>query len=279
MFEVKDDEPIHARSGKKLRRFHNMIDGESRPARSDVWLPSVNPATAEAWAEVPPGEAQDIDDAVRRRSAPSALAQFPALQRAALLRKLARDGEVPALAHRNPRQRQASARRWAATYRRWRKCSIIGPGPPTRFTARPSKSGQRASTMFGTNRWEFGDHLALEFAAGPFHRQGRRGARGGQYGRREAARDRFMLDADHRRPVRPGRVSTGRRQCRGGARLDAGDAVAAHPDIGKISFTGSTATARAITRRSADAIKPLTSSLAANRPTSFSPTPTTPPRR
>jgi len=37
----------------------------------------------------------------------------------------------------------------------------------------------------------------------------------------------------------------------------AGDALAGHPDVGKITLTGSTATARAITRRSADAIKPL----------------------
>jgi aldehyde dehydrogenase (NAD+) len=36
-----------------------------------------------------------------------------------------------------------------------------------------------------------------------------------------------------------------------------GDALAGHPDVAKITFTGSTATARAITRRSADAIKPL----------------------
>ena len=37
----------------------------------------------------------------------------------------------------------------------------------------------------------------------------------------------------------------------------AGDAMSGHPGIGKITLTGSTATARLITRRSADAIKPL----------------------
>ena len=36
-----------------------------------------------------------------------------------------------------------------------------------------------------------------------------------------------------------------------------GDAIVGHPGVTKINFTGSTATARAITRRSADAIKPL----------------------
>jgi acyl-CoA reductase-like NAD-dependent aldehyde dehydrogenase len=37
----------------------------------------------------------------------------------------------------------------------------------------------------------------------------------------------------------------------------AGDRLAAHPDVGKVAFTGSTLTARSIIRRSAEAIKPL----------------------
>ena len=47
----------------------------------------------------------------------------------------------------------------------------------------------------------------------------------------------------------------------------AGSALSAHPDISKISFTGSTATGRAILRAAADGIKRVTLELGGKSPT------------
>jgi len=70
-------------------------------------------------------------------------------------------------------------------------------------------------------------------------------------------RDRLLLGAGCRRFVRRSGFPPGVVNVVAGLGTAAGDALSAHPDVGKITLTGSTATARAITRRSADAIKPL----------------------
>jgi len=47
-----------------LERFLNIIDGEKASAASGRWFPSYNPFTGEAWAEIPHGDAADVDQAV-----------------------------------------------------------------------------------------------------------------------------------------------------------------------------------------------------------------------
>ena len=39
-----------------VARFFNLIGGEKRPARSNEWLDSIDPATAKVWAHIPAGE-------------------------------------------------------------------------------------------------------------------------------------------------------------------------------------------------------------------------------
>src|SRR5690606_318673 len=73
-----------------MRRFAHFIDGEDRQPAADAWLPVMDPARGEAWAEVAAGDARDVDDAVN-----AARAAFPAWsalrnsERSAHLEKLA----------------------------------------------------------------------------------------------------------------------------------------------------------------------------------------------
>lgn len=72
-----------------VARFFNLIGGEKRPARSNEWLDSIDPATAKVWAQIPAGDAADIDEAVdaARRAFRGPWRKMPAMQRAALLRR------------------------------------------------------------------------------------------------------------------------------------------------------------------------------------------------
>ena len=243
-------------------RYYNLIDGERRPARSGAWLPSVNPATGQVWAEIPLGEAADIDDAVQAaKRAFKSWRRLPALQRAALLRKLGdlvmenvaalaevetRDngkpfaeelaGDVPAVAQMFYYWAGAADKIHGETveigpgsfnYVRHEPVGVVGlvlpwNSPLALFTAKVGAALAAGNTVV-VKPPEMASCSMLTIA-GLFAKAG----------------------------FPPGVLNVV-----AGLGTTAGDAVAAHPDIGKISFTGSTATARAITRRSADAIKPL----------------------
>jgi len=56
-----------------MRRFAHFIDGDSRQPRAGAWLPVMDPARGESWAEVAAGDARDVEDAVN-----AARAAFPA---------------------------------------------------------------------------------------------------------------------------------------------------------------------------------------------------------
>ncbi|MGO1719904.1 MAG: aldehyde dehydrogenase [Luteimonas sp.] len=56
-----------------MRRFAHFVDGGTRDPETDAWLPVMDPARGEAWAEVAAGDARDVDDAVN-----AAQAAFPA---------------------------------------------------------------------------------------------------------------------------------------------------------------------------------------------------------
>ncbi len=47
-----------------MRQLKHWIDGEPRDAAKGRWLDSVEPATGEVWAQIPAGDAADIEDAV-----------------------------------------------------------------------------------------------------------------------------------------------------------------------------------------------------------------------
>jgi len=77
-------------------RLDNWIGGQRRAPRSGEYLPSVAPAFAEPWIEIPASDASDVDDAVAAASAAyrDGWRTTAAMTRAALLRALA--GEVGA---------------------------------------------------------------------------------------------------------------------------------------------------------------------------------------
>ena len=74
----------------ELHEYHQVIDGHPGPAASGEWLDSIDPATGEPWARIPASAAADVDAAVdaARRAFP-AWAGLPSLQRAAHLRGIA----------------------------------------------------------------------------------------------------------------------------------------------------------------------------------------------
>ncbi|WP_454691729.1 aldehyde dehydrogenase [Achromobacter aloeverae] len=74
-----------------MKRYSLRINGQSADPRGGAWFESQNPYTGQAWAEIPRGNAQDVDAAVRAAHA-SFQGEWGALtatQRGALMRKLA----------------------------------------------------------------------------------------------------------------------------------------------------------------------------------------------
>jgi aldehyde dehydrogenase (NAD+) len=74
-----------------MQRLHLRIGGKSVPPQGEAWFESQNPYTGESWAEIPRGDARDVDAAVQ--AAHAALtsgpwAELTATQRGALLRRL-----------------------------------------------------------------------------------------------------------------------------------------------------------------------------------------------
>jgi len=246
-----------------VARFYNLIDGERAAARSNDWLESVNPATGAVWAEIPAGAAADIDAAVAaaKRAFRGPWRKMAAMQRAALLRKLgdlvvqhadelatieSRDngklltettaGDLPAVAQIFYYWAGAADKLHGDTvdvspmslnYVRREPIGVVGIiipwNSPLAVLAAKVGAALAAGNTVVVKPAETASCSVLA-AAQLFAKAG----------------------------FPPGVVNVV-----AGLGAAAGDAISAHPDIGKITLTGSTATARAITRRSADAIKPL----------------------
>ena len=77
-------------SGAALESFDLHIDGQATGARSGRYFETLNPYTAQPWACVPDGAAEDIDDAVAaaRRALSGPWSTFTGIQRARALRRL-----------------------------------------------------------------------------------------------------------------------------------------------------------------------------------------------
>jgi len=74
-----------------MKRYSHRIAGQAHPPHGGAWFETQNPFTGEAWAEVPRGNAHDVDAAVQ--AAHQALtsgpwAELTPTQRGALMRKL-----------------------------------------------------------------------------------------------------------------------------------------------------------------------------------------------
>ena len=102
-----------------MKRYQLRIDGKSVDPLSSLWFESHNPYTGEPWAEIPRGDAHDVEHAVGAR--PSAFTEGPwgqmtASQRGMLLHRLgdliARDASK--LAETGVRRQRRAVRRMSA---------------------------------------------------------------------------------------------------------------------------------------------------------------------
>ena len=74
-----------------MKRYALRINGQPVAPQGGDWFPSQNPYTGSAWAEIPRGDARDVDAAVRAAHAALTTgpwAELTATQRGALMRKL-----------------------------------------------------------------------------------------------------------------------------------------------------------------------------------------------
>lgn len=251
------------RTDTRVRRFQNLIDGQSRPAANGGWIDSIDPATGQVWAQVPDGRADDIDAAVdaAKRAFRGPWRQMAAAQRAALLRKVAdlvgprleelatietrdngkiisdtRAGDIPAIVQ--------MFHYWAGAADKIHGETIQVSPMSVNYVQREPIGVVGIIVPWNSPGSVFAAKVGAALAAGntvvvkPA----------------ETASCSILVIAElfEQAGFPPGVVNVV-----AGLGSEAGDAIAGHPDVGKISFTGSTLTARAITRRSAEAIKPL----------------------
>lgn len=74
-----------------MKRYRLYIDGQEHDPAAGNWFETQNPYTGEAWAEIPKGDAQDVDAAVQaahRALTTGPWSELTATQRGALMRKL-----------------------------------------------------------------------------------------------------------------------------------------------------------------------------------------------
>lgn len=247
----------------ELRRFHQLIDGEKRPAANGRWMESIDPSRGLPWAEIPDGGAADIDAAVAaaRRAFYGGWRKLPALQRAALLRRVAElvQAKIPLLAEIESRDNGKPIAETTAgeipavaqMFWYWAGAADKLHGETVEVSAQSLNYVRREPVGVVGIVVPWNSPLSIFVA-----KVGAALAAGNCVVVKppESASCSILTIAElfAEAGFPPGVVNVV-----AGLGTTAGDALAGHPQVGKISFTGSTATARAITRRSADAIKPL----------------------
>ncbi|MEU6379386.1 aldehyde dehydrogenase family protein [Streptomyces sp. NPDC046909] len=256
-----------------MERFLNYVSGEHRPARSGQWLDSVDPATGEVWAQIPAGDTADVDDAVaaaQEAFRSSDWRRVPTAVRAVRLRAWADAIEANA-EHLSEIETRDNGRPLKET----RFAQLPGAAMQVRYLAGLAEEIEGTTTdirpeAFAYTLWEpvgvgaviipwngplpvFFAKVAAALAAG--NAVVVKPSEHASVSILEATRLFAGLD------IPPGLVNVV-----AGTGAAAGDAVAGHPDIGKISFTGSTETGRRITRRATGNIKNLQLELGGKSP-------------
>ena len=245
-----------------VQDFPQVIDGREGPAASGEWLDSVDPSTGRVWARVAASGAVDVDAAVEaaRRAFP-AWSGLPALQRAAHLRRIA---EV--LADATHLLAEIETR----DNGRVRNETLLGDLPACAqmfhyFAGAADKiSGdtvQVASSSFNFTRREpygvvgvvipWNAPLSLMSA-----KVGAALAAGNTVVVKAAEQAACSVLAWAAHVARAG-IPAGVVNVVAGLGETAGDALVRHPGVARLTFTGSTATARVINARGADRIRPL----------------------
>ena len=244
-------------------RFRNWIDGKACEAANGEWLESVDPSRGELWALVPDGRAADVDRAVqaaRRAFRDGPWRGLAAAERARLLRRVgdlvsAHAAELAALETRDNgkalRETGPEVAAVAEMYHYWAGAAdkvqgeTIRVGPASfNFTLAEPIGVVGAIIPWNSPLSLFAAKVGAILAAGntvvvkPAE----------EAACTSLAFARFFEEAGF--PPGVVNVVTGLGE-------QAGDALVRHPDVGKVTFTGETATARKITARSADTLKRL----------------------
>lgn len=242
--------------------FHQTIDGHSGPAESGEWLDSINPATGEVWARIPRSAAADVAAAVdaAQRAFPTWWG-LPTRQRAAHLRKVAEllSETTHQLAeietHDNGRViRETLMGDLPACVEMFQffagACDKIH-GDTVQVS--PSSFNFTRREPFGVVGVVIPWNAPLSLMAA---KVGAALAAGNtvvvKAAEQAAASVLFWASCLNRVGFPPGVVNV-----LAGLGEEAGDALVRHPGVGRLTFTGSTDTARVITASGADVLRPL----------------------
>lgn len=272
----------------------NFIDGEFREARSRATLPTVEPATGEPWGLLADSDARDIDDAVNAATAAfPAWSRTPADERAGYLATIAEliERDLPAIAECESRdtgkpitlartmdapRAAANFRFFAGAIRHWRSESYrtetpapagAAPADP-RGTEAPGAIARPAASLVSSGAvalnhvlrqplgvvglispWNLPLYL-LSWKIAPAI----------------AAGNTCVCKPSELTPMTAQRLAEliveaglprGVVNIVHGTGAKAGAALVAHPEVGAISFTGGTATGRAISAVAAPMFKKL----------------------
>ena len=255
-----------------IARHHlNVIDGELRPARSGQALDVIDPADGQVFTDIPRSGAQDIDDAVRAAKAAfhGPWGQFTATERGRILMKLsqailARQEELAELECRDTGKPLAQARTDIAACARYFEY-YAGAADKLHGETIPYTAGTTVMAI-RVPHGVTGHIIPWNYPAQIFGRS---------VGAALAAGNACVVKPAEDACLTPLRVSALALECglpRGalnvvcGLGSEAGAALAAHPGIAHISFTGSTQTGAAVAEAAARRHIPVTLELGGKSP-------------
>ena len=256
-----------------MERFLNYIGGERRAARSEQWMQSEDPSTGEIWAEIPASEPVDVDDAVAAAAhafSESDWRRVPAAERAARLRGLADAVEANA-----ERLSEVETRDNGRPLRETRFSQVPGAAMQIRYLAGLAEdiTGSTLDIRPDTLSYTLWEPVGVVAVIIPWN-----GPLPVFFAKVAAA-----LAAGNAVIVKPAQQATasileaaklfedldfpaGLVNVVSGKGSSVGDAIAGHPGIGKISFTGSTETGRRIMQSGTVNIKNLLLELGGKSP-------------
>ncbi|WP_176993009.1 aldehyde dehydrogenase family protein [Nonomuraea jiangxiensis] len=252
-----------------MPEYRNLIGGELLPAPRT--MDSVNPATGEVWATIPasgPGEAEAAVAAARQ--AFPAWSALPALARTGYLREVAKlfERHAEELARLETRD---NGRILRDTLRR----DLPGMAMLWQLAAGQCLDAVKGDTVIlgpdtlgMTRREPYGVAVCIIPWNSPISTFSAKAAYALAAGNTVIVKPAEQASASVLRlgellaPVLPPGVLN----IVSGLGEEVGDALVRHRDVGKISLTGSTATGQAITRASADSLKPMTFELGGKSP-------------
>ncbi|MFI7633512.1 aldehyde dehydrogenase family protein [Nonomuraea sp. NPDC049400] len=251
--------------------YRNLIGGELVPASDGRTLDSVNPATGEVWARIPAGGPRDAEAAVAaaRRAFP-AWSALPALARAGYLRKVSEvfAGNAEELARLETRDN-------GRILRDTLKKDLPGMAYLWQLAAGQCLDAAKGDTVIlgpdtlgMTRREPYGVAVCIIPWNSPISTFSAKAAYALAAGNTVIVKPAEQASAS---VLRLGELLAevfppGVLNIVSGLGEEVGDALVRHRDVAKISLTGSTATGQAITRASADALKPLTFELGGKSP-------------